>query len=440
MRSRMDAWQAGRVRGCFSDLRSRRLVVQMSDPELGKRLEHETVTAYAGFDPSSDSLHVGHLLGVLCLRRLQDGGHRPLVLAGGGTGLIGDPGGKAEERSMLGPDEIEHNVAGIRGQLERLLDFGTPGMEGGALLLDNREWLEHVGMLDFLREVGKNVTVNQMVAKESVRGRLDAREAGISYTEFSYMLLQAYDYLQLFDRYGCRLQLGGNDQWGNITIGLDLIRRTRGAEAWGLTWPLVVRADGTKMGKTESGAVWLDATRSSPYQLYQYFVRTDDHQVGDFLRYFTFLDHARIEELEGSVRSRPQDREAHKELARQVTALVHGEGEARKAERASAALFGGELSGLDESTVLEVFSEVPSTALPATRLDGGGIGLVDALELAGLDRSKSRARATITQGGAYVNNRRVSHDGYRLSREDQIAGGVVVLRKGQKHYHLLRFR
>ena len=321
------------------DLRFRGLVHQMTDPRLEQRLDADRLTAYSGFDPSADSLHVGHLLQVCNLRRLQQAGHRPIALAGGGTGFIGDPGGKSEERSLLTRDELRSNLDGIRGQLERFLDFTGTRAEAGALLVNNADWLEPMPLFEFLRDVGKHFTVNQMVAKDSVKSRLSRADQGISYTEFSYMLLQAYDFLHLFDAFGCRLQLGGSDQWGNITMGIDLVRKVRQEEVWGLTTPLVVKADGTKFGKTESGTVWLDAERTSPYQLYQFFLRSEDAVVGTYLRYFTFLDHEAILALDEATAGRPERREAHRELARQVCTLVHGSHETERAEQAAAALF-----------------------------------------------------------------------------------------------------
>ncbi|HXQ60017.1 MAG TPA: tyrosine--tRNA ligase, partial [Acidimicrobiales bacterium] len=281
-----------------SDLEFRGLIHQVTDPVLLEKLDRDHLTAYAGFDPTADSLHVGHLLQVLNLRRLQRAGHRPIALAGGVTGMIGDPGGKSEERNLLSAQDLAANLAGIRSQLERFLDFDSAAGDAGALLVDNDAWLGKVTLVDFLRDVGKHFTVNQMVTKESVRARLERPEQGISYTEFSYMLLQAYDYQQLFDAHDCRLQVGGSDQWGNITMGIELIRKTRQAEVFGLTSPLLLKADGTKFGKTESGTVWLDARRTSPYQLYQFLLRTEDTIVGTLLRFLTFLDHDAIAGLD----------------------------------------------------------------------------------------------------------------------------------------------
>jgi tyrosyl-tRNA synthetase len=299
------------------------------------------LTVYAGFDPTAPSLHVGNLLQQCTLRRLQLGGHRPIALAGGGTGMIGDPGGKSEERNLLGPDDVERNLKGVQAQLERFLDFSTAAPETTrALLVNNAEWLCTIPLVDFLRDTGKHFTVNQMVAKESVKARFERPDKGISYTEFSYMLLQAYDFLTLFDRHGCTLQIGGSDQWGNITLGVELVRKVRRQEVYGLTSPLVLKADGTKFGKTEAGTVWLASELTSPYRLYQYFVNTEDAVVGAYLRYFTFLGHDQIEALDAETATNPGRRAAPRALAREVCALVHGHEEVDKAERAAAALWG----------------------------------------------------------------------------------------------------
>jgi tyrosyl-tRNA synthetase len=422
--------------GCAADLSSRRLVQQSSGPEALRRLDGDPLTVYAGFDATAASLHVGHLVGILTLRRLQEAGHRPIALIGGATSAIGDPGGRTEERDLLGREQVEANVAGIRAQLERLLPPGGSG--AGSMLLDNSEWLYGIGAVEFLRDVGKNFSVAQMISKESVRSRLEMREQGISFTEFSYMLLQAYDFLHLYEEYGCRLQLGGSDQWGNITMGIELVRRRHGAEVWGITWPLLVKADGSKLGKTETGTVWLDPKRTRPYELYQYFVRTEDAAVGSYLRYFTWLDLDRIQELEKSVRERPESRAAQRALAFEVTALVHGTEEASRAERISEALFGGDVRALDEASLLEAFSGAPSSSLPAAELDAAGVGLVDCLVSAGLVPSKSAARTTVGQGAAYVNLRRESDLSRRLSSEDLLAGRYILLSRGRKDHHLIR--
>jgi tyrosyl-tRNA synthetase len=427
------------VPGIFADLQFRGLVQQMSDARLATILDREPQTAYAGFDPTADSLHVGHLLGIFNLRRLQEAGHRPIALAGGGTGMIGDPSGKSEERQLLGAETLEANLAGIRGQLGRFLDFTPTAGARQAVLVDNAEWLGPLGLLEFLRDVGKHFGVGQMIAKETVRARLATPEQGMSFTEFSYMLLQAYDFLRLFDACGCRLQLGGSDQWGNITMGIDLIRRVRSAEAWGLTWPLVVRPDGTKFGKTESGNIWLDERRTSPYQLFQFFLRTEDSVVGTYLRYFTWLDHGRIEELEAAVATHPEVREAQRTLAREVTALVHGEMAAANAERAAAALFSEEIAKLDEEVLVDVLADAPSSTWSRDRLADGGLSLVEAMVETGLVPSRSAARSTIEQGGAYVNNRREVDRARQLGPEDLLRHRYLLLRRGRRDQHLVRF-
>jgi len=421
------------------DFAFRGLVHQVSDEALWTLLDSGATTAYFGIDPTSDSLHVGNLLGIITLRRLQEAGHRPILLAGGGTGLIGDPGGKAGERPLLSIERLAANLEAIRAQLEGLLDLSPAAGEARGLLLDNSEWLCAYGFIDFLRDVGKHFTVNQMTAKESVRSRLERPDQGISYTEFSYMLLQAYDYLYLHDAYGCRVQLGGSDQWGNITMGLELIRKVRGSEAFALTYPLLLRADGTKYGKSESGAVWLDATKSSPYEMYQFFVRTPDDEVGRLLRYFTFLSHEEIEALDVEIVERPGHRKAQQALARAVCALVHGEAETERAIAASEALFSEEVAKLDEALLLEVFADAPSSRFARSCLDSDGFALVEALVSTGLVSSKTAARTAVAQGGVYVNNRRRSEPEARLGRDDLLVDRYVVLRRGRRDYHLLRF-
>jgi tyrosyl-tRNA synthetase len=422
----------------FEDLQWRQLVHQVTDPGLAGQLDRGGLTAYGGFDPSADSLHVGNLVLILMLRRLQQAGHRPVALAGGGTGLVGDPGGKTEERDLADRERTLANVAAIRSQLEGLLDFeGGPGRPA-ATVVNNVEWLGGLPLLEFLRDIGKHFTVNQMMAKESVRGRLEGREQGISYAEFSYMLLQAYDFLHLFDDLGCRLQIGGSDQWGNITMGVDLVRRLRGEQVFGLTTPLVVKADGAKFGKTEEGTVWLDQARTSPYAFYQYFVRTPDADVGLFLRYFTFLERSRIEELDQEVAGRPAGQAAQRALAREVTTLVHGEGEARRAEQAAAALFGGQVAELDEPSLLEVFADAPSSEVARSVLEGAGWPLVDALLTSGLLPSKTQARQGITGGGVYVNDVRELDPDRHLGKADLLYDRYLVLRKGKRDYHLVR--
>jgi tyrosyl-tRNA synthetase len=402
-------------------------------PDLQKILGEEKLTAYIGFDPSAASLHVGSLLPIMGLARLQKFGHTPIAIAGGGTGLIGDPSGKTKERQLLTTEQVEENLAGIKAQLARFLDFDAKA--NPARIINNADWLAPITMMEFLRDVGKYFTVNNLLAKEAIKRRLETEE-GISFTEFSYPLLQAYDYLVLHDRHGCNLQLGGSDQWGNILAGIDLIRRLRSARAHGLVFPLVTTSAGVKFGKTEAGAVWLDPKLTSPYRFYQFWLNTDDRDAITYLKFFTWLSREEIAELEESVGSEPEKRRAQKELARHVTALVHGETELEKALRASEVLFGKEISGLTIDELFDIFADVPSTNLEKSKLDG--FTITDALVVSGLAPSKGDARRLVQGGGVAVNNRRVSDARQAISASDLIDGQVLVLRKGAKNYHLLR--
>jgi tyrosyl-tRNA synthetase len=413
------------------DLAFRGLIHQVTDPALLKRLDAGGMTVYAGFDPTADSLHVGNMLQLCTLRRFQLAGHRPISLAGGGTGMIGDPGGKLDERAMLTKEVLSQHLEGIRPQLGQFLDLSN------ALLLDNSVWLSQLSMLDFLRDVGKHFTVNQMVAKESVKTRFDRPDQGISYTEFSYMLLQAYDFMRLHVDHGCDLQIGGSDQWGNITMGVDYIRKVCQDEVWGLTTPLVLKADGTKYGKTESGTVWLDPVRTSPFAMYQFFYNTADALVGPLLRYFTFLPHEEIEALDAETAEHAERRSAQRALARAVVALVHGEAEVSKCEEASAALFGEAIAALSEDMLLAVTEDAPTTDVPGEALVDGLL-LIDALERSGLATSRGDARRTIQGGGAYVNNVQQRDVDRALVADDLLHDRYIVLRKGRRDVHVLR--
>jgi tyrosyl-tRNA synthetase len=404
---------------------------------LSDLLAKESLTAYIGFDPTASSLHVGNLLTLMGLARLQRFGHSPIAIVGGGTGMIGDPSGKSLERVLLSADQIEENVAGVKQQLERFLDFGAA--KNAARLVNNADWLAHIDVLAFLRDTGKHFTVSYILQKESVSRRLESEE-GISFTEFSYVILQAYDFLQLFDRYGCTLQMGGSDQWGNITAGIDLIRKLRAKKAHGLVWPLMKTAAGTKFGKTETGAMWLDPVRTPPFKFYQFWLNTDDGDVLTYLKCFTFLDRSAIDALDAVTRETPEKREAQRMLAREVTTLVHGSDHVTRAERASSVLFGEDISTLSADQVLAVFADVPSSIVLSALFEGAGVPLVDLLadpqvKLAG---SKSEARRLVQSGGVYVNNRRVSDPQVRLTRDQAIDGQLFVLRKGQKLNHVLR--
>jgi tyrosyl-tRNA synthetase len=391
------------------------------------------MTAYNGFDATGPSLHVGHLLPVVCLARLQRFGHRPIALVGGGTGLIGDPSGKSTERQLLTFDQVEENAGSIRVQLERFLDF-----EGAhpAELVNNLEWLRPIGFLDFLRDVGKHFTVNYMLAKDSVKRRLEGDE-GISYTEFSYQLLQAYDYVVLHDRFHCTLQTGGSDQWGNITAGIDLIRKLRGGRAFGLVYPLITNAAGTKFGKTEAGAVWLDARQTSPFRFFQFWLNTDDRDVVKYLKFFTWLDRSHIEALEEQVHASPERREAQRVLAREVTTMVHGVTEMQAAERAAAVLFGSSLAHATVEEILTVFDDVPSLELARGQLERG-MAMVELVVSSGLAASKGEATRLIKQGGLYVNDQRITAERGRVSLDQAIDGRVIVLRKGQRERRIVK--
>jgi tyrosyl-tRNA synthetase len=418
----------------FDELTWRGLVQDSTDG-MAEALGGERLTAYIGFDPTAASLHVGSLLTVMCLARLQRFGHTPIALVGGATGMIGDPSGKSQERVLQSLEQIAENVVGIRAQLERFLDFNATS--NAARLVNNADWLGPIGLLTFLRDVGKHFTVNFMLQKESVSRRLETEE-GISYTEFSYLLLQAYDFLHLFDTESCRVQMGGSDQWGNITAGIDLIRKLRGAKAHGLVWPLMKTASGVKFGKTEAGTIWLDPRRTSPFRFYQFWLNTDDRDVVAYLKSFTFLDRAAIDELAAAVQTVPERREAQRVLAREVSALVHGAEQTARAEHASMLLFGERITDLTADDVLAVFEDVPSTEVRVEEIESDGIGLVDLLVRAHAAPSKSEARRLVQGGGVYVNNRRAGDPQARLRREEAIGGRVFVLRKGQKQQFVVR--
>lgn len=404
-------------------------------PDLREVLAQEKVTAYIGFDPSAPSLHVGSLLPVMGLARLQRFGHTPIAIAGGGTGLIGDPSGKTKERQLLDHGQVEANLAGIKEQLGRFLDFeAKPNL---AKIVNNADWLGPMTMMEFLRDVGKHFTVNNLLGKEAISRRLES-EDGISFTEFTYPLLQAYDYLVVHDRHKCTLQMGGSDQWGNILAGIDLIRRLRSARAHGLVFPLVTAATGVKFGKTEAGAVWLDAKLTSPYRFYQFWLNTDDRDAVMYLKFFTWLSKDEIEALEQSVKAEPEKREGQRRLAREVTAMVHGKTELEKAVRASEVLFGKEISGMSVSEILDIFADVPSTELAKSKLDSDGFTLSDALVVSELAPSKGEAKRLVQGGGVAVNNVRADDARKSISAADFIDGQVLVLRKGAKHYHLIR--
>ena len=398
-------------------------------------LRREKITIYNGFDATAGSLHVGHMVPLIALARLQRAGHHPIALAGGGTSMIGDPSGKASERQLLNRQQVEENVESIKFQLAKFLDFDS--RTNPARVLNNADWLMNLNLIEFLRDVGKHFTVNYMIAKDSVSVRLE-RESGISFTEFSYMLLQSYDFVYLHDHFGCRMQTGGSDQWGNITAGVELVRRMRGQTAYGMVYPLITKSDGTKFGKTESGAVWLSAERTSPYRFYQFWLNTDDREVVLYLKFFTFLSQAEIAELEESVQSRPEQREAQRRLAQVMTETVHGTAGLARAEQASHVLFGGDVTGLSGDEIQEIFSEVPSSEMPRSRLSGEGLNIIELLSESGVTGSRGEARRLIDEGGAYLNNRRVASTDEVVGSEALLEGQFLVLRKGRKTYHLIK--
>lgn len=418
----------------FEELTWRELVYDATDG-LSELFGSQSVTAYAGFDPTASSLHVGHLLPLMGLARLQRFGHSPIAIVGGGTGMIGDPSGKSQERNLLTAGQIDENVAGIRVQLERFLDFERgPNV---ARIVNNADWLGTVDLLTFLRDAGKHFTVNYMLQKESVSRRLES-EDGISFTEFSYLLLQAYDFLQLFDRHRCTVQIGGSDQWGNITAGIDLIRKLRAHKAHGLVMPLVTTASGVKFGKTEKGAVWLDPRRTSPFAFYQFWLNTDDRDTLRYLKSFTFLERDQVLQLAAVLEAEPGKREAQRVLAREVTQLVHGDDARARAEHATHLLFGEDITQLSADDVLGVFADVPAIEAERALFEGDGIGIVDLVALAKVAPSKGEARRLVQGGGIYVNNRRVADVQARVGVSHAIGGTVLVVRKGAKANHLVR--
>jgi tyrosyl-tRNA synthetase len=419
----------------FEELEWRGLVADCTDaPALRKRLE-QSITLYAGFDPTSDSLHVGNLVPLLALRRFQQHGHHPIVVAGGATGLVGDPSGKAAERQLLTRELLGANIAAVKEQLRRWLDFDCK--TNPARLMDNADWTAPVSFLDFLRETGKHFSVNQMIAKESVRARMDDRESGISYTEFSYMLLQAFDFCHLRKVCRCELQIGGSDQWGNITAGMELTRKKLGEHVFGLTLPLILNSDGTKFGKTAAGAVWVDPRKTSVYRFYQFWIRADDRDVVRYLNLFTFLSKDEIAALAAEHQARPEARAAHKALARAMTDLIHGQSATAEAVRASEILFGGGLDGIAESTFNEIVGEVPTRDLERGKLEGAGAPLAEALVLSGLCPSKGQARKDVEGGGVYVNNVRATNFQRNLTAADLLFGRHLLLRKGKRNYVVL---
>ncbi|XXM71771.1 tyrosine--tRNA ligase [Lysinibacillus sphaericus] len=416
----------------LKDLEWRGITYQQTDAEgLRNLLDKESISIYCGIDPTADSMHIGHLLPFLTLRRFQNEGHRPLVLVGGATGLIGDPSGKNEERKLQTIDAIRHNAASIRNQLESIFDFEG---ENGAVMVNNYDWIGAMDVVTFLRDFGKHVGVNYMLAKDTISSRL---ESGISFTEFTYTILQALDFNHLYDNYNCKLQIGGSDQWGNITTGLELIRRTHEEEtkAFGFTIPLVTKADGTKFGKTESGAIWLDPEKTSPYEFYQFWINTADADVVKYLKYFTFLSQEEIKSLAESVETEAHLRKAQKALAEEMTKMIHGEEALEQAIRITAALFSGDIKSLSASEILEGFKDVPSFEQPKAE----EAGLVDLIVNAKISPSKRQAREDIGNGAIYINGERVTDLQHVMGEKDMIEGQFTIIRRGKKKYFKVQY-
>ncbi len=404
---------------------------------LAKRLSEGPATLYCGFDPTADSLHVGNLVPLLALRRFQQHGHHPIALAGGATGMVGDPSGKSDERNLLTPEQLAHNLDRIKPQLARFLAF--EGVKNPARLVNNHDWTGDVTFLAFLRDIGKHITVNSMVAKDSVRSRMQDRGDGISFTEFSYMLLQAHDFYHLRKTFNCELQVGATDQWGNITVGTELTRKKLGATVWGLVFPLLTKSDGAKYGKTATGAVWLDPRRTSPYRFYQFFVNADDADVVKLLKTLTFLSKDEIAALEKELKSNPGARAAQKTLAKEMTVLVHGQEALDAALKASAILFGGSLEGVTEQIFNDVGGEVPTKDLEKAKLEGAGAPIAELVVHAGLESSKGAARKSLEAGGVYLNNLRIDHT-RRVTTSDLLFGKYLLLRKGKKSHAVVTVR
>jgi len=419
----------------LADLAYRGLIHQITDSEgLGRKLQAETVTLYAGFDPTADSLHIGSLLPILCLRRFQLAGHHPIALVGGGTGLIGDPSGKVTERNLNSKHIVDQWTLKIKLQLSRFLEFESSANPSAnpAVLVNNFDWFENLNVIAFLRDIGKNFPLNYMLAKDSVDSRL---EKGISFTEFSYMILQAYDFLNLNQQHHCTLQIGGSDQWGNITAGMELIGRTTNERVYGLTMPLVTKSDGSKFGKTESGTIWLDPSKTSPYQFYQFWLNTEDADVIRFLKYFTFLNHEEINSLQEELLQAPHLRSAQRALANAVTLIVHGAAALMSVEKISQSLFSGNVRQLSLLEIEQAFQDVPSIELNANE----PIGLLDLLIAIRACPSKRQAKQDVESGAVYINSERIADVDKQLQLDDRLGGKFIVIRRGKKSYFLAKF-
>ena len=421
----------------IDELSWRGLVSQTTHEDLPKILKQGSMTLYCGFDPTADSLHIGHMVPIMGLVHFQRHGHNPIALIGGATGLIGDPSFKAQERQLLTTEQVEINAHGIYKQLKHFLNFDG---DNAAMMANNLDWLGKWSFIDFLRDIGKHFSVNTMMSRDSVKQRLNDRDHGMSYTEFSYSLLQGYDFLHLHDEHNCMLQIGGSDQWGNIVSGMDLTRRMRnGATTYGMTLPLVTKADGSKFGKTEGGNIWLDPERTSPYKFYQFWLNSADADAAKYLKYFTLLSQEDIASLEQAIQDAPHERAAQKKLAEEVTRKVHGDEALSNAVKASQAMFGGELTGLDEATLADIFSEVPSSEADRSILTSGK-PLIDLLTELDIFQSKGEARRMVKNGGLYLNNAKVEKEDLIFSAESLLTPSMAVIRKGKKNYHLIRVR
>lgn len=420
----------------ISNLSERGFVSQLSSPELEKKLAEGCVTLYAGFDPTAKSLHIGNLLQIMLLAQYQRHGHKPIALVGGATAMIGDPSGKSQERVLLTEETIANNLVGIKRQLTQFLDFDSG--ENSAELVNNFDWISKFSFIEFLRDVGKNFRVGEMMGKESVRKRLNS-DAGMSFTEFSYQLLQGYDFLHLYHEKNCTLQVGGDDQWGNITAGTDLVRKVTGNSVFGMTSPLLTTASGQKFGKTEAGTIWLDSEMTRPYDFFQYWIRVDDRDVINLLKRFTFMPMEQIIELEKQVTESPEKREAQKVLAEYVTEMVHGKAQVELVRKATDILFGSEIVGLNDQELAGIFADVPSTSMSKDKLSAG-IAVLDIFTESGLCTSKGEAKKLIKAGGAYINNNRINEMDLVVNASLLASESVMILRSGKKKYHLIRFQ
>ncbi|HPA56642.1 MAG TPA: tyrosine--tRNA ligase [bacterium] len=419
----------------YNELRDRGFISNVTDPEIEKYLNENKVTVYCGFDPTAESLHVGNLVPLMGLAHFQRHGHKVLPLIGGATGMIGDPSGKSEERNLQSITQVMHNADSIKGQMEKVLHFKG---ENSAFMVNNYDWTHGMSIIDWLRDIGKHFTLSYMLAKDSVKSRL-ASENGISYTEFSYMTLQSYDFLYLFRNFGCTMQFGGNDQWGNITAGIELVRRADAGKVFGMTFPLMTTSTGEKFGKSAGNAVWLDPEKTSPYQYYQYWINTTDEDVEKMMKLFTFIDISEIDKVCSEHKLQPHLRKAQTLLAEEATKILHGEEGLKSAQAASAALFGGDLKGLSEKELKSIFNDVPSTVVPREEIKNG-INIADLLVNTNMQPSKGKARNLIQQGGCYINNEKAEDPEFIVNTSSLMHKSMIIIRCGKKNYHLVNVK